>query len=79
MRIIVIDASCLIDLRKASLLAVFLLLPFEILIPHTLFEDELLSFTDNEKKTLLGGGLKAVDLPGPMAGGPFKPCFGLSG
>ncbi len=34
------------------------------LIPNTLFEDELLSFTDNEKKTLLDGGLKVVDLPG---------------
>src|ERR1700677_3171809 len=64
MRIIISDASCLIDLRKASLLAVFLLLPFEILIPNTLFEDELLSFTDDEKKTLLDGGLKVVDLPG---------------
>jgi hypothetical protein len=64
MRIIISDASCLIDLRKASLLTVFLLLPFEFLIPNTLFEDALLSFTDNEKKTLLGGGLKVVDLPG---------------
>jgi hypothetical protein len=53
MRIIISDSSCLIDLRKASLLAVFLRLPFEILIPNTLFEGELLSFTDDEKKTLL--------------------------
>ncbi len=64
MRIIISDSSCLIDLRKASLLAVFLRLPFEILIPNTLFEGELLSFTDDEKKTLLRGGLKVVDLPG---------------
>ena len=64
MRIIISDSSCLNDLRKASLLAVFLRLPFEILIPNTLFEDELLSFTDDEKKTLLRGGLKVVDLPG---------------
>ena len=64
MRIIISDSSCLIDLRKASLLGVFLRLPFEILIPNTLFEDELLSFTDNKKKTLLRGGLKVVDLPG---------------
>ena len=64
MRIIISDSSCLIDLRKASLLGVFLRLPFEILIPNTLFEDELLSFTDDEKKTLLRGGLKVVDLPG---------------
>ena len=64
MRIIISDSSCLIDLRKASLLGVFLRLPFEILIPNTLFEDELLSFTDDEKKALLRGGLKVVDLPG---------------
>ncbi len=64
MRIVISDSSCLTDLRKASLLAVFLLLPFEILIPNTLFEDELLSFTGNEKKTLLDGGLNVIDLPG---------------
>lgn len=39
MRIISSDSSCLIDLRKASLLGVFLRLPFEILIPNSLFED----------------------------------------
>jgi hypothetical protein len=66
MRIIISDSSCLIDLRKASLLASFLLLPFEVLIPNTLFEDELLSFTDDEKRTLLHGGLKVIDLPGPQ-------------
>jgi hypothetical protein len=60
MRIIVSDTSCLIDLRKASLLKVFLHLPYEILIPNTLFEDELLSFTDVERKMLLDGGLKVM-------------------
>jgi hypothetical protein len=33
MRIIVSDSSCLIDLRKASLLDVFLRLPYEMVIP----------------------------------------------
>lgn len=64
MRIIVSDSSCLIDLRKASLLGVFLSLPYEILIPNTLFEDELLSFTASEKRMLVQGGLQVVDLPG---------------
>lgn len=64
MRIIISDTSCLIDLRKAALLAAFLRLPFEILIPNTLFEDELLSFTADEKRALIKGGLKIVDLPG---------------
>ena len=66
MRIIISDTSCLIDLRKAALLAAFLRLPFEILIPNTLFEDELLSFTAEEKRTLVKAGLKVVDLPGPQ-------------
>lgn len=63
MRIIVSDSSCLIDLRKASLLQTFLRLPYEILIPNTLFEEELLKFTTAEK-ALLRGGLKVMDLPG---------------
>ncbi|QNI37693.1 PIN domain-containing protein [Edaphobacter albus] len=66
MRIIISDTSCLIDLRKAALLAGFLRLPFEILIPNTLFEEELLSFTAREKKVLFEAGLKVVDLPGPQ-------------
>src|SRR5258708_6450469 len=64
MRIIVSDSSCLIDLRKAVLLDAFLELPFEILIPNTLFEDELLKFTTAQKKDLIRAGLKVVDIPG---------------
>ena len=64
MRIVVSDSSCLIDLRKVSLLDAFLRLPYELLIPNTLFEEELLKFTAAEKKALVRGGLKVVDLPG---------------
>jgi predicted nucleic acid-binding protein len=64
MRIIVSDSSCLINLRKASLLDAFLKLPHEILIPNTLFEDELLKFTDAQKRALIRGGMKVMDLPG---------------
>ena len=64
MRIIVSDSSCLIDLRKASLLDAFLKLPYEILIPNTLFEDELLKFTTAQKRALIRGGMKVMDLPG---------------
>lgn len=63
MRIIVSDSSCLIDLRKASLLEAFVRLPYEILIPNTLFEDELVKFTA-EERAILTGGLKVMDLPG---------------
>ena len=64
MRIIVSDSSCLIDLRKASLLEAFLRLPYEILIPDTLFEEELLKFSSQEKEMLLQGGLRVTELPG---------------
>src|SRR6266699_6794290 len=63
MRIVVSDSSCLIDLRN-SLLDAFLKLPYEILIPNTLFEEELLKFTETQKRAMLRGGLKVIDLPG---------------
>ncbi len=56
--------SCLIDLRKASLLDVFVQLPYELLIPNTLFEEEFLKFTAAQKRALVRGGLKVMDLPG---------------
>jgi predicted nucleic acid-binding protein len=64
MRIVVSDSSCLIDLRKVSMLELLLRLPYEFLIPNTLFEEELLKFTPTQKKALTRGGLKVVDLPG---------------
>jgi len=64
MRIVVSDSSCLIDLRKVSMLDLLLRLPYEFLIPNTLFEEELLKFTAAQKKALIRGGLKVVDLPG---------------
>ena len=63
-RVVISDSSCLIDLRKTSLLDAFLRLPHELLIPNTLFEEELLKFTAAQKKAMLRGGLKVVDLPG---------------
>jgi predicted nucleic acid-binding protein len=64
MRVVVSDSSCLIDLRKVSLLDALLRLPCEFLIPDTLFEDELLKFTAVQKKALIRAGLKVIDLPG---------------
>jgi len=63
-RVVISDSSCLIDLRKASLLEAFLRLPYEWLIPDTLFEEELFKFTAAQKKALLRSGLKVVELPG---------------
>jgi len=64
MRIVISDSSCLIDLRKVSLLEALLRLPCEFLIPDTLFEDELLKFTAAQKKAMVRAGLKVIDLPG---------------
>ena len=64
MQIIVSDTSCLIDLRKASLLEAFMKLPYEIIMPDTLFEEELLKFSEAEKIILLEGGMKVTELPG---------------
>ncbi|MCC6263262.1 MAG: hypothetical protein IT169_06765 [Bryobacterales bacterium] len=64
MRIIVSDSSCLIDLHKCSLLHALLSLPYEFLIPNTLFEDELLSLTRSEKRSIVCAGLRVVDIPG---------------
>jgi hypothetical protein len=50
MRIVVSDSSCLFDLRKASMLEHLLRLPYEFLIPNTLFEEELLKFTAAQKR-----------------------------
>jgi len=63
MRIIISDTSCLIDLKKASLIGAFLQIPYEIVIPDVLFEEELLSFTEDEK-SLLRAGLEILSLSG---------------
>ena len=52
MRIVVSDSSVLVDLRKGGLLLVFLMLPFELLIPDVLLESELLSFSASEKRQI---------------------------
>jgi predicted nucleic acid-binding protein len=64
MRIVVSDSSCVIDLGKVSMLELLLRLPYEFLIPNTMFEEELLTFTAAQKKALIRAGLRVVDLPG---------------
>lgn len=52
MRIIVSDSSCLIDLQKGGLIEAFLKLPYELVVPDVLLEDELLSFSKKEISVL---------------------------
>jgi rRNA-processing protein FCF1 len=62
MRIIVSDTSCLIDLRKASLLEALIQLPYKIGIPDVLFE-ELVNFKQTEI-ALIEEHFKKMSLPG---------------
>ena len=59
-----VTATVSIDLSKVSLLDTFSGSPIEFLIPNTLFEEELISFSAVQKEALLCGGLKVIDLPG---------------
>ncbi len=64
MRIIVSDTSCIIDLHKVELLLSIFELPYTFVIPHTLFENELLRLTEQEKAELLGRGIEVHELDG---------------
>lgn len=67
MQIIVSDTSCIIDLKEGAILASLFNLPYQFVIPEDLFESELLSFTEDEKRLLIALGLKTQDLdPGQM-------------
>ncbi len=65
MRVVISDTSCLLDLRKANLLEAFLQIPYEIGIPDVLFEEELISFTEDEKTQLKVQGLNIMSLNSP--------------
>lgn len=61
-RIIVNDASCLIDLRKAGLLSATLLLPFCFQLALPVVRSELRDFTKAEIDDLIARGLEIIDL-----------------
>lgn len=63
MQIIVNDSSCLIDLRKAGLLQVALLLPFRFQIALPVIRSELIGITPVEVDDLVVRGLEIVDVP----------------
>lgn len=64
MRIIVSDTSCIIDLHKVELLLSIFELPYTFVIPHTLFENELLRLSEHEKAELLHRGIEVHELDG---------------
>jgi len=64
MRVIISDSSCLIDLHKAGLLEAIFQLPFSYAIPQPLFDEELLSITEEEKAKLVEAGMEVTILLG---------------
>ena len=60
--VVVNDASCLIDLRKASLLHFMVLLPYRLIIPVPVRASELLNFTAQEW-AIIDAGIEPFDLP----------------
>lgn len=60
--VVVNDASCLIDLRKAKLLHLLVQLPYQLVIPLPVRESELIRFTPQEW-AVLDEGVVVFDLP----------------
>lgn len=60
--VVVNDASCLIDLRKARLLHLLVRLPYRLVIPLPVRESELIRFTPQEW-AVLDSGIAIHDLP----------------
>lgn len=69
--VVVNDASCLIDLRKGSLLHVLCRLPYRFVVPLPIRVSELLDFTDQEWAILDDGGMETYDLPSEKVGDAF--------
>ena len=61
-RVIVNDASCLIDLRKGKLLEVLPRLPYQLVIPLPVRASEVLHFSDEEWQHLDDHGMITHDL-----------------
>ena len=64
MLVIVSDTSAIIDLRIAGLLKKLPKLPYDVVIPTPLFEEELLDFTDKQKEKLISRGFSIRHLSG---------------
>lgn len=62
MRVLMSDASILIELAKWSLLKPFFKLPFEFAVPDALYEDELIDLGELDREQLKGLGLRVESL-----------------
>ena len=67
-RVVVNDASCLIDLNKVGLLPAMLTLPYRFIVPLPIRYSEMLDLTEQDWRHLSDSGLVTVDLPGELVG-----------
>lgn len=72
LRVVVNDASCLIDLRKAKLCATMLRLPYRFVVALPVKENELLDFSASEWTALQSDGLEIVDLDSALVARSFE-------
>ena len=68
MPVIVIDTSCMIDLRKVDLLEALLQLPCTFVVPEVLFDGKWLHLEEAEKVALCEEGLKVRELTADAVG-----------
>lgn len=68
MPVIVIDTSCMIDLRKVDLLKALLQLPYTFVAPDVLFDGEWLCLEEDEKAALCEKGLEVRELTAEAVG-----------
>lgn len=62
---LIADSSCVIDLHKVGLLLPLFELPYAIVMPQALLDDELIQLTDDEKRELIYRGLQTRHLDAP--------------
>jgi predicted nucleic acid-binding protein len=66
-RVVINDASCLIDLHKVGLVEVMLQLPYDFVLPLPVAHNEVLDFTELDWSRFSDAGLGQVDLdPGQV-------------
>lgn len=59
---LVADSSCVIDLHKVGLLLPLFELPYAIVMPQSLLDDELIRLTADEKRKMIDRGLRTRPL-----------------
>lgn len=59
---LVADSSCVIDLHKVGLLLPLFELPYTIVMPQSLLDDELIRLTGDGKRDMIDRGLRARHL-----------------